>query len=177
MGVELTHPDLVGNLILGYDAVDANVGGTNGSNMTGNYHGTSCAGIIGAMDNSIGVKGIANKSKIIPIRIGYNSGQTAMMTTFSSWIIDGINQAWSNLGADVLSCSWSGGFNSGIVSEIFYATDCGRNGKGCVVVFSAGNGNQDGVSFPSNLYNVISVGAISKCGERVTPDSCQYNHS
>jgi subtilisin family serine protease len=24
---------------------------------------------------------------------------------------------------------------------------------------------------------VISVGAISKCGERVTPDSCQYNHS
>ena len=26
VGVELTHPDLVGNLILGYDAVDANVG-------------------------------------------------------------------------------------------------------------------------------------------------------
>jgi hypothetical protein len=44
-GVQLNHPDLVGNLLAGYDATTTSLGGsTNGFDA----HGTACAGIIAA---------------------------------------------------------------------------------------------------------------------------------
>ena len=67
-GVDLTHPDLEANLLkyLGYDAT----GGNSKGSYTGNDgHGTWCAGVVGAIDNSIGVVGVAPKCKMIPIRI------------------------------------------------------------------------------------------------------------
>ena len=45
-------------------------------------------------------------------------------------------------------------------------------GKGCVVVFAAGNSEESSVLFPANLSKVIAVGGISYCGERKSPYSC-----
>ena len=62
MGVDLNHPDLVNNLLPGYDATDAHCGGSNGSYggyCHGDAHGTACAGIIAGEDNNIGIKGVA----------------------------------------------------------------------------------------------------------------------
>ena len=48
----------------------------------------------------------------------------------------------------------------------------GRNGLGTVVVFAAGNDN-GGVSYPANSNSeIITVGALSPCGERKSPNSC-----
>ncbi|MBQ6277039.1 MAG: S8 family serine peptidase [Bacteroidales bacterium] len=68
-GVDLTHPDLYNNLSQGYDATGeiAN-GGCYFDNLNG--HGTCCAGIIAAENNTIGTVGVASSSTIIPIRIG-----------------------------------------------------------------------------------------------------------
>ena len=74
-GVELNHSDLVDNLLEGYDAVDDLYQSTVccGENETDfDWHGTCCAGIIGAANNSIGIVGVAHTSKIIPIRNGYH---------------------------------------------------------------------------------------------------------
>ena len=49
---------------------------------------------------------------------------------------------------------------------INYANSHGRNGKGCVIVAASGNNNTSNVDYPSNLYNVLSIGAIDKCGVR-----------
>ena len=175
-GVDLTHSDLINNMLPGYDATDGALGGVNGGYKGSDSHGTSCAGIIAAEDNMIGIKGISYNAKIIPIRIAY--GNAYGWVTNDSWIVDGLKKAWYNLGADVLSNSWGGGANSGAINtEINNALTQGRNGKGSVIVFSSGNNNASSVNYPSNLNGVISVGAIDRCGVRagridIVPQSC-----
>lgn len=48
----------------------------------------------------------------------------------------------------------------------------GRNGEGCVVVFASGNDNST-INYPANaISDILAVGAISACGERKNPSSC-----
>lgn len=49
----------------------------------------------------------------------------------------------------------------------------GRGGLGCIVVFAAGNDNNSTVSYPANSNpDILTVGAMSYCGERKKPGSC-----
>ena len=165
LGVDLTHPDLQTNLLPGYDATGHNSGGA--PIYSDENHGTACAGIIGAIkDNRIGIAGVAPNCNIIPIHVAFGDISTA------DWLADAIN--WGRLnGADVISNSWGGGSPySPITNAVNNAVTQGREGKGCVVVFSSGNDNASTVSYPANLPNVISVGANDKCGIRVNPNSC-----
>ena len=175
-GVDLSHPDLVGNLISGFDATGNNSNGAPNENNN-DAHGTSCAGIVaGAANNGVGIAGIAYNSKIIPIRIAYSNGYPLgspyrAWITNDNWIASGINWAVQN-GADILSNSWGGGSpSSTITNAINNAVNNGRGGKGCVVLFASGNNNSS-VSFPATLDNVIAVGAGSMCDERKSPSSC-----
>ena len=52
---------------------------------------------------------------------------------------NGINWAWVNGTADVISCSWACEPNEFVEEAIYYAVFRGREGKGCVFVNSAGN--------------------------------------
>ncbi len=175
-GVDLNHPDLMANLLLGYDAIGGNSNG--GPNITtDDSHGTACAGIVAAVgNNNLGVAGIAYNSKILPVRIAYTNGyslgdQRRKWISSDTWIANGISWAVQN-GADVLSNSWGGGSPSTtITNAINNAVTNGRNGKGCIVLFSSGNENT-AVSYPATLPNVISVGASSMCDQRKTPTSC-----
>ena len=183
-GVDLTHPDLINNLLSGYDATDAYFGGSEGG-YGGNgcdyedAHGTACSGIIAAENNNIGVKGVAYNANIIPIRIGYSDHFFVggycwqLWTTNDSWIADGIFKAWHDYGADVLSNSWGGGSPSfEIDEEINAALTHGRDFLGCIVVFSTGNYNSE-ILYPANSNPaIIAVGAMSFCGERKSLSSC-----
>jgi subtilisin family serine protease len=183
-GVQLDHPDLADNILvnLGYDAtVGANVHPTGsekpigppGSPQKNDTHETSCAGIVAAVDNNIGVKGVAHRAKIVPVRIGYGMtpGNVNWYASDSS-IVWGIRYARKN--ADVLNCSWWHGTPSeSITREIDSALIKGRNGKGCVVVFIAGNNNASSVAYPaSSRPGVIVVGAITSSGVRKSCNSC-----
>ena len=65
-GVQLNHPDLAGNLVVGLDATG---NGNNGDAVVGeNPHGTKCAGIAAAASNAIGIAGAAYSRKIVPVR-------------------------------------------------------------------------------------------------------------
>ena len=165
-GVDLDHPDLENNLLTGYDATDGSDGAVNGD-CGGNYaHGTCCAGIIAAIDNTIGIKGVAPNCMIVPIRVGLTN------SLYDPDIIEGLNYAWETADADIISCSWGGGsYNADIVDEIDYSSELGRDGLGCIVVFSTGNYNID-VTFPANCNpDIIAVGAINPWGERKSPSS------
>ncbi|MDO5615076.1 MAG: S8 family serine peptidase [Cruoricaptor ignavus] len=175
-GVDLNHPDLSANMLLGYDATGNN---SNGAPNLNNHdaHGTACAGIVSAIaNNNIGITGIAYDSKILPVRIAYSNGLSSLSgnrkwITDDTWIANGINWAWQN-GADILSNSWGGGsYSSTVVNAINAAVYNGRNGKGAVVLFSSGNKNQ-AVFFPARQNNVIAVGASSMCDERKSLNSC-----
>ena len=165
-GVDLTHPDLEANLLKspGYDATaPAGQSGTKGGYAGNDGHGTWCAGVVGAIDNSIGVVGVAPKCKMIPIRVFgvYYSEAT---------IINGLRHAYTS-GADVINNSW--GFPKGIYNPptfnaiIDECTRLGRSGKGCVVVFCSHNDGKPRVRYPANLSNVMAVGSVDNKGRRV----------
>ena len=84
----------------------------------------------------------------------------------------GINWAWQN-GADVISNSWAHDalIGSYITDAIDRAVTYGRSGLGCIIAFCAQNQNFS-IVYPATLPNVIAVGAISPCGERKSPSSC-----
>lgn len=175
-GVDLNQPDLQANLIGGFDALGL---GSNGAPSGDDAHGTACAGIISAVaNNNIGVTGIAYNSRIIPVRAGTGG---AITTTAA---VNAINWAASGTGgnADILSCSWGGGSSSASLNTaIANAISNGRNGLGCIVLFSSGDANVSNISYPSNQPNVISVGGTNMCDQRIIvtpttpPNSCNYD--
>ncbi|MBN8783279.1 MAG: S8 family peptidase [Terrimonas ferruginea] len=159
-GVDLNHPDLQANLLPGFDATNNNSGGAPVAN---NAHGTSCAGIIAAVNNTIGVRGVANNAQIIPIRMGIVVGNTITLT--ETMVANCFNEAVSR-GADVISNSWGLTIPSQQVDQaINNAVSNGRGGLGCIVLFAAGNDNA-GIAYPANLPGVIAVGASSPCDTR-----------
>ncbi len=191
VGVDLYHPDLVDNLLEGYDAVNDN--DFPSTVCCGEYeteedwHGTCCAGIIGAANNNIGVVGVAHTSKIIPIRFGHrvlysskdfnphdHTISSWVLRTSSAWAVDAMNHACYEDSADVISCSFRIDYNDMIRDKLTEICSQGRDGKGCVVVFGSGNSYD---SIPDYLNcqmtsvakhpHVISVGSITPCGKRV----------
>lgn len=171
VGVELTHPDLVNNLLPGYDAYSPVASSTNGGHTGNDNHGTACAGIIAAeANNNIGIAGIAYQAKILPIRIG-PSGPNGTILTDGFKIANAFNWAWQNGGADIISNSWGGGSPaSTITTAINDAVNNGRGGSGCVVLFSVGNLNNV-IEFPSTVPSTIAVGATSFCDVRKSPSN------
>jgi len=167
-GVDFDHIDLAENIIPGVDLLDtlnSNFGEYSGNDNSG----TAYAGIIAAVDNNIGIIGIANKCKIIPIKISQG------LKSFSDEnYIKALNYAVEY--ADVINCPISCGIESEAITEVIdTAASRGRNRKGCILVADAGgwyNRTGGNLFYPANLQNVIGVGAASPCGERKTAISC-----
>ncbi|MFZ1729096.1 MAG: S8 family serine peptidase [Bacteroidota bacterium] len=168
-GTDLNHPDLIANLLPGYDATGL---GSNGGPQNNDAHGTNCAGIVGAVgNNNLGIAGVAYGCKIVPVRIAYSSGPYWM--TSDAVIADAINWAWNQGAADVLSNSWGGGSPAAIINlAIDNAINFGRSGRGASVLFSAGNGNSTTVIYPANYNQTIAIAASSMCDQRKSPSSC-----
>ena len=163
-GFEMNHPDLQNNVFgTGYDATT----GTSPAWVRGD-HGTACAGIVGAQqNNSIGVSGVAPSIRLMSISINLLFSDTPQQ------LANGFNWAWQN-GADVISNSWGGYTPSSIIDDAITNTlNNGRNNKGTIVVFAAGNENNTNIRYPGNSNpDILVVGAISPCGERKSYTSC-----
>lgn len=165
-GVEINHPDLTNMYYLSYDTEH----GTSPS-VVYDAHGTACAGIIGAAaNNEIGIAGIAPDCPIMSIS-NYLSSAPNSVTNRA----EGINYAWKH-GAAIINNSWHSTQYPVIEDAIDSAYLFGRNGKGCLSIFSAGNSNSSPVAYPASLQNVLAVGAISPCGKRKSPSSCDTEY-
>lgn len=169
-GVDLNHEDLKTSLLQGYTVGDAIGYGApkNWTKPISKGHGTCCAGIVGAIDNNIGVVGVANGVKILPVNIAPNSCTANNKSGFAT--TSEIAQAirWAYPRADILSCSWkSSAYSNNIANAITEARNKGRKGKGSIVVFSSGNDTTE-VAFPGNVEGVLTVGAINPNGTLCT---------
>jgi subtilisin family serine protease len=171
-GVTSDHPDLPNDRQLRlpnsngagpYDGTPVN----DPSPWGNNNHGNACAGIIAASHNNEGISGVAPNCKIMPIRVPFS--YVAIDVFATALVFATLN------GADIISNSWGTSDPNpnaypAIINAINIATTYGRNGKGCVVVFSAGNtanrvNNDFGyVAFPANCLNeaMITVGASDR---------------
>lgn len=136
-------------------------------------HGTACAGVACAAGRDKAA-GVAPEARLLPIRSG-GLGSMAESKAFA-WAAD--------KGADVISCSWGpvdGAWwnpsdplhrtnfplpdSSRLALE--YALTKGRGGKGCVICWAAGNGNED-VQFDgyASYPKVVAVAACNDRGKR-----------
>lgn len=183
-GIYLRHPDILESLDPGYDEYGYS-GGLNDALFPGaeygeaRNHGTQCAGIIAARkDNGYGIAGVAPDSRIVPVGVRKKEFD-GRIGIFSDVAARGIRWACHQGHADVISLSW--GFSnpsSDIESAVNEVVDAGRNGLGCVVVFSSGNEGTADVQVPmGNNSEVIVVGAVDRCGIRSgtstnSPRSC-----
>ena len=163
-GVDSNHPDLVNNLVPGYDFLDDDAQPDPSLDHPSNAHGTACAGLIAAQgNNSIGVTGVTWNCKIMPIRIfRYRVDGTESWITQS---VIGTAFRWAATnGADIFSDSWVGYssdqpiVHSAIV-DVTTSGGIGRGGKGCIVFFAAGNSSSPIAWYPPKYPEVIAVGA------------------
>ena len=136
-GFDLNHPDFqgAGKIVAPRDL--KNRDGLPTSTQEEN-HGTAVAGVAIAEETGKGIVGIAPGCSFMPIQTTGFLDDASVEALFD-WAI--------NQGADVISCSWSPAatyfpLSRRINQAITRAATQGRNGKGCVVVFSAGNANR-----------------------------------
>lgn len=153
-GIDMSHPDLNDNIHpLSYDTETF----TSPSQLFG-YHGTHCAGIAGAEANNLFIRGVAPDAKLMSV------SNKLFGPAMSMQLAAGINWAWKN-GADIISCSWGTSESDAIKEALDSALIYGRNGKGAIIVKSAGNQDLGPVTFPGNYRpEILTVSSISNNG-------------
>ncbi len=138
-----------------------------------NNHGTACAGV--ATASGIKASGVAPGAILMPVRLSSNLGSMAEANAFK-WAADH--------GADIISCSWGPEDGNWTDPEdpvhttqvdlpdstrlaIDFAVSKGRNGKGCIITFAAGNGNED-CKFDgyASYHKVMAVAACNDTNRR-----------
>lgn len=147
-GVDPTHPDLVGNLIPGYNFYDNN---TNTADVCG--HGTAVAGTAAASSNNgTGVAGIAGQAKIMPVRIAYYDSTQGSCYAFYSTVANGLTYA-ADHGARIANVSYGGVATS---STIQSAAQYLKNKDGLLFVSAGNNGINENIA-PTNTMIPVSA--------------------
>ena len=149
-GIDQTHPDLRTNLGEG----QAFAGGQSYPVwQDDNGHGTHCAGIADALDNSQGVVGVSTEASLHAVK-----ALTAAGIGFTSDVAAGIEYT-ADQGWDVGSLSLGGGESDLLKDACAYA-----HGKGVLLVAAAGNDGpcSDCVSYPAAYDEVIAVSATDE---------------
>ena len=159
-GIYSDHPDLKGKILEGYNFV---AGSTDVSDDNG--HGTFVAGIIAAAHNEIGIKGLYDYARIIPVKVIDENG----IGTYED-AVKGIVYAADN-GATVINLSIGGyGFSYTLQDAVDYALE-----KGCIVVAAGGNDGIEQEFYPAAYQDVIGVSALS-AERRIWPYSNSGRH-
>ena len=148
-GIDLDHPDL---------NVDNSKGATFVTRTTtaddDNGHGTHCAGIVAAIDNEIGVVGVAAGAAVVPVKVLDKRGSGAY-----SIIIAGIDYvAGSATAGDAVNMSLGGGAYDPIDAAVIAMA-----GEGLFVALAAGNESDDADNHSPARANAPTIFTISAC--------------
>lgn len=173
-GVDIDHPEFSGTGKVVHSRDVALASDDPRPRLPTDNHGTACAGVACA-NGTHGASGVAPEARLMPIRLDAGLGSELEAEAFR-WATDH--------GADVISCSWGPQDGSwrdpNDVSHdaayalpahtrlaIEHAVTKGRSGRGCVVFFAAGNGNEavDTDQYASNPL-VMAVAACNDRGQR-----------
>jgi thermitase len=180
-GVDYNHEDLKANIMVnelelnGTAGVDDDGNGyiddtygydfANNDNdpMDGHGHGTHCAGVIGALHNSIGIRGVMADVQILPIQFLTKTGRGTL-----EGAIKAIDYAISR-GVHIMSNSWGGTGASIALTEAVERAES----AGILFIAAAGNSRSDNdtrPTMPANIKteSIISVGAMDGKGKRAS---------
>ncbi len=135
-GFELSHPDFqgAGKVV---EPVDFSGNDDQPLPEAGDYHGTPCAGVAIAEENGVGCVGAAPRCAFMPVRFPLGASDP--------WLIEIFRYVSQR--AHIASCSWGmipGNYPlSSAVRDTFssLAHSGGKDGRGLIIVFAAGNYN------------------------------------
>ncbi|MGP7819354.1 S8 family peptidase [Niallia sp. 01092] len=151
-GIDYTHEDLR------VDGGETFVDGTS-DYMDDNGHGSHVAGIISALNNDVGVLGVASEANLYSIKVLDSNGNGNY-----SDVIEGIEWAILN-NIDIINMSFGTNTSSrslqNALDEAYKA--------GILIVASAGNSGyskKGTIEYPAKYSSVISVGAIDQYDHR-----------
>ena len=176
-GIDLSNPDLGGNLwtnpgeIAGNGADDdangfvddvhgADTVGHDGDPADGLGHGTAVASLIGARgNNGLGITGVAWRVRLMPVKVLHDRGWGTTVT-----LITGLRYALAN-GARVINLSVNGTEPSQALEEAIRQAEA----QGALVVTSAGNDGQDRdrvASYPASIDSpaLLTVTSATRSG-------------
>src|SRR5919106_483282 len=103
-------------------------------------HGTHVAGTVAAVDDAVGVIGVAPKCRVMPLRVDLTTGMNQNRADAINYVARQADDDDDDRDDDrrfVINCSWRmNGDHAGVRTAIQNAVD-----KNVVVVFAAGNSN------------------------------------
>jgi len=153
-GVDLTHLDLAGKILQGYDFVN------NDNVPFDDYgHGTHVTGIAAALgNNGLGVAGVSWGARILPVKVLDGSGNG----TFSG-VAAGIIWA-TDQGAQIINMSLGGtGFSQILQDAVSYA-----DSRGVLMIAASGNSGSNFVFYPAHFSQVMAVAATDASNQRTS---------
>jgi len=148
-GIDLNHPDLNVNVAAGKTFV-----ARTSTPEDDNGHGTHCAGIVAAIDNSVGVVGVAAGAPVVPVKVLDKRGSGAM-----SVIIAGVDFVTANgVAGDAANMSLGGGAYEPLDLKVI-----AMGAKGIFVALAAGNESDDANNHSPARANGNNIYTISAC--------------
>lgn len=180
----LTHPDLVGRVLPGYDFISdpAVAGDGNGRDPDpydvgddpggiSSYHGSHVAGTIGAAtDNGVGVAGVDWEAMILPVRVlGIGGGTLVDIVEGSLWAAGFAVAGVPNnpTPAHVINLSLGGIGPCSTFTQDAFDRIGAESPNAAILVVAAGNDAANaGFTTPANCGGAIVVGATDLRGHR-----------
>lgn len=155
-GIDFTHSDLY--VTKATDCTSSvlfpHCSGSTGNLIDKNGHGTHVAGSAAALDNDIGVVGVAPGARLWSVKVLDENG-----SGFLSWIIAGIDVVTQNADEiDVANMSLGCECSSSALDDAISNSAA----AGVVYAVAAGNSGKDAASFsPANHPDVVTVSALA----------------
>lgn len=150
-GIEASHPDLNVDLSKGFNAFTS--GRDSDLSADGNGHGTHVAGTVAAINNSIGVVGVAAGATVVPVKVLDSRGSGAY-----SGVIAGVNHvAAVGTSNDVANMSLGGPVSQALDDAILAAA----SSSGVKFVLAAGNSAVDANNSSPARVNGTGIFTIS----------------
>lgn len=149
-GIDASHPDLNVDVARGFNAFTS--GPDADLTFDGSGHGTHVAGTVGAIDNEIGVIGVAAGATVVPVKVLDRRGSGSY-----SGVIAGVDFVGSRSDCDAANMSLGGGFSQALNDAVEAASSA------CPFALAAGNESTDaGTKSPAsangnNVYTVSSM--------------------
>lgn len=157
-GVRLTHEEMVGHLVNGFNAVNdlAQVNGGQVNDLNG--HGTHTAGTMGAMGNNArGIAGIGWNFGVMPIRVSNSAGGSAFMSDLTQGARWGADN-----GARAVNVSYSGVNDPSVQTTGNYM----KTTRNSLLCWAAGNAGSNLGTW--DWADVIIVGATTQADARAS---------
>lgn len=160
-GIDLSHPDLASNIVANTTCI---VGTATGNDDNG--HGSHVAGTIAAIDDNIGVVGVAPEAKLAAVKVLNKSGSGTISTVICGidWVtanaatynIKVANMSLGGLGSSDNNC---GNTND----DALHKAICNSTNAGITYAVAAGNSSADASTFVPAAYDdtVITVSALA----------------